>query len=231
EPRSIKKSFIRILSSALLLCYFVSFFNKYIHIMKLIAVSSIALVFLSQVLAKPALGCLQTHIVASNESCVSVAALFNLLEADFYTMNPGLHHSAEHNCDNLDTGKPYCVCMEEPCTPEPASSPSANTTSSNATNIVLSASNVVKPSSAMVSASSVAAPSQAASNVSTASSRPAASSSPAASSLSVTPAGNSKSTNDTASQNTKPTSGAVSISATINGLTLGAIMAGASLLL
>ncbi|KAI8072236.1 uncharacterized protein B0P05DRAFT_549432 [Gilbertella persicaria] len=83
--------------------------------MKFTAVASIALLSLNQVLAKPAEGCLQNYTITATDSCVSVAAAFELTEAEFYAMNPGLHHSIQHDCDNLDTGKPFCVCMQEPC--------------------------------------------------------------------------------------------------------------------
>ncbi|KAI9485477.1 MAG: hypothetical protein EXX96DRAFT_613344 [Benjaminiella poitrasii] len=78
-------------------------------------ISCLGFLFLEQVIAKPAEGCLQNHTIIDTDSCTSVAAQFNLTEASFYAMNPGLHHSVNHDCDNLDTGKPYCVCMTEPC--------------------------------------------------------------------------------------------------------------------
>ncbi|KAL7319302.1 hypothetical protein PS15m_002456 [Mucor circinelloides] len=83
--------------------------------MKFIAVSSIALLFIGQAFAKPAEGCLKNYTITAVDSCVSVAAQFQITEAEFYAMNPGLHHSVAHDCDNLDTGKPFCVCMKEPC--------------------------------------------------------------------------------------------------------------------
>ncbi|KAI8354157.1 hypothetical protein BD560DRAFT_449626 [Blakeslea trispora] len=199
--------------------------------MKLIAVSSIALVFLNQVLAKPAEGCLQNHTIIANETCTSVAMSFKLTEEDFYQMNPGLHHSEQHSCDNLDVGKPYCVCMNEPCTPESAVTPPVNSTSSE----VPSVSNVAQSSSAVASASSVVSSSQTASIAPAGSSVPAGSSA-VASSAAVSPAASapsdaSKSTSSAASQSGKPTSGAVTVGTAINALTFGAIMAGASLFL
>ncbi|KAI8636185.1 hypothetical protein BD408DRAFT_487064 [Parasitella parasitica] len=83
--------------------------------MKFIAASSIALLFIGQAIAKPAEGCLKNYTITAVDTCVSVAARFQLQESDFYKMNPGLHHSEKHDCDNLDTDKPFCVCMQEPC--------------------------------------------------------------------------------------------------------------------
>ncbi|CEG65993.1 hypothetical protein RMATCC62417_02654 [Rhizopus microsporus] len=83
--------------------------------MKFVTVAAIASLLVHQILAKPAEGCLQTHIITANDTCVSVAAQYKISEADFYAMNPGLHHSVQHNCDNLDTGKPFCVCLTAPC--------------------------------------------------------------------------------------------------------------------
>ncbi|KAI8391394.1 uncharacterized protein BYT42DRAFT_556720 [Radiomyces spectabilis] len=80
-----------------------------------IAVLSALSVLILQVAAKPAPGCLQNYTVTANDSCDSVAAQFKLPIDDFYKMNPGLHHAGNHICDNLDDGKPYCVCMEKPC--------------------------------------------------------------------------------------------------------------------
>ncbi|KAI7905783.1 uncharacterized protein BX663DRAFT_541187 [Cokeromyces recurvatus] len=81
----------------------------------LIIISCLGFLFLEKINAKPAEGCLRNYTVVETDSCTSVAAQFNLTEISFYTMNPGLHHSVKHDCDNLDTGKPYCVCMVEPC--------------------------------------------------------------------------------------------------------------------
>ncbi|KAF7727079.1 hypothetical protein EC973_008042 [Apophysomyces ossiformis] len=80
-----------------------------------------AIAFLaSQVVARPAEGCLQTHIIVEGDSCSSVADQFKLTLDQFYGMNPGLHHAGDHICDNLDNGKPYCVCMKKPCVAEAA---------------------------------------------------------------------------------------------------------------
>ncbi|KAI8992371.1 hypothetical protein BDB01DRAFT_832684 [Pilobolus umbonatus] len=92
--------------------------------------------FVSQIIAKPAPGCLSNYTVVDTDSCVSVAARFKLTEPQFYAMNPGLHHSVQHDCDNLDTGKPYCVCMTLPCAEDnntPAGTPSSPTPSDSST--------------------------------------------------------------------------------------------------
>ncbi|KAG1048012.1 hypothetical protein G6F43_009569 [Rhizopus delemar] len=83
--------------------------------MKLITLAVFSYSLINQVFGKPAEGCLQTHTIVPADSCVSVAFQYNLTDAEFFAMNPGLHHSIKHDCDNLDTGKPYCVCMTEPC--------------------------------------------------------------------------------------------------------------------
>ncbi|KAI8061920.1 hypothetical protein BDF21DRAFT_455489 [Thamnidium elegans] len=83
--------------------------------MKLIFISAIALFLTQQVIARPAEGCLQNYTITDVDSCFSVAEMFKITEPEFYAMNPGLHHSAQHDCDNLDTGRPFCVCMKSPC--------------------------------------------------------------------------------------------------------------------
>lgn len=50
-----------------------------------------------------------SHLVTDADSCSSVAKKFGISESQFYALNPGLHHAGEHLCDNLDTGKQYCV--------------------------------------------------------------------------------------------------------------------------
>ncbi|KAL9546786.1 hypothetical protein MBANPS3_006494 [Mucor bainieri] len=121
--------------------------------MKFIAVSSIALLFIGQAFAKPAEGCLKNYTITAVDSCVSVAAQFQITEAEFYAMNPGLHHSVAHDCDNLDTGKPFCVCMKEPCSGGVAVAGNSTT-------------NATAPSTALVSATAVASGSASASAVS-----------------------------------------------------------------
>ncbi|GAA5806204.1 hypothetical protein HPULCUR_011735 [Helicostylum pulchrum] len=83
--------------------------------MKLIFFSAITLFLTQQVIARPAEGCLQTYTITDTDSCFSVAEMFKITEPEFYAMNPGLHHSVQHDCDNLDTGRPFCVCMKSPC--------------------------------------------------------------------------------------------------------------------
>ncbi|GAN02309.1 hypothetical protein MAM1_0020d01752 [Mucor ambiguus] len=121
--------------------------------MKFIAVSSIALLFIGQAFAKPAEGCLKNYTITAVDSCVSVAAQFQITEAEFYAMNPGLHHSVTHDCDNLDTGKPFCVCMKEPCSGGVAVAGNSTT-------------NATLPSTALVSATAVASASASASAIS-----------------------------------------------------------------
>ncbi|GAA5808861.1 hypothetical protein MFLAVUS_002260 [Mucor flavus] len=83
--------------------------------MKLIFISAITLFLTQQVIARPAEGCLQNYTITDVDSCFSVAEMFKITEPEFYAMNPGLHHSVQHDCDNLDTGRPFCVCMKSPC--------------------------------------------------------------------------------------------------------------------
>ncbi|KAI9358661.1 hypothetical protein BD770DRAFT_442870 [Pilaira anomala] len=83
--------------------------------MRFAIISTFVLLLTHQVIARPAEGCLQTYTVTDADSCVSVAATFKITEPEFYAMNPGLHHSVKHDCDNLDTGKQYCICMKSPC--------------------------------------------------------------------------------------------------------------------
>ncbi|GAB5593104.1 hypothetical protein Unana1_08004 [Umbelopsis nana] len=80
--------------------------------LSLVALSSLAV---SVYANGPAAGCLQTYTVQNGDGCEGIAASFSLTPDDFYNMNPGLHHAGTHLCDNLDTGKPYCVCMKKPC--------------------------------------------------------------------------------------------------------------------
>lgn len=53
--------------------------------------------------------CKEYHLVTPQDGCESVISRFHLSPADFFKWNPGVHHSADHDCDNLDTGKRYCV--------------------------------------------------------------------------------------------------------------------------
>ncbi|CAO3613479.1 unnamed protein product [Cunninghamella echinulata] len=96
--------------------------------MKFSLVSTVAIVLAArQAFAGPIEGCLQTHTVVAGDSCDGIAATFKLTPDQFYAMNPKLHHLGDHICDNLDDGKPYCVCTKKPCVAEP-SAPSGNTT-------------------------------------------------------------------------------------------------------
>ncbi|KAG2178120.1 hypothetical protein INT43_003373 [Umbelopsis isabellina] len=53
--------------------------------------------------------CKVYHLVTPQDGCESVMSKFHISPADFFKWNPGVHHSADHDCDNLDTGKRYCV--------------------------------------------------------------------------------------------------------------------------
>ncbi|KAI8099457.1 uncharacterized protein BX664DRAFT_21296 [Halteromyces radiatus] len=84
---------------------------------------AVAAMAAQQVLAGgPIAGCLQTHIVTATDSCDGIAAQFKLTPDQFYAMNPGLHHAGDHLCDNLDSGKAYCVCTKKPCVAESSAS-------------------------------------------------------------------------------------------------------------
>lgn len=48
-------------------------------------------------------------ITTEDAGCDAVAAKNNISTDTFYGLNPGLHHAGDHICDNLDTGKAYCV--------------------------------------------------------------------------------------------------------------------------
>ncbi|ORX56803.1 hypothetical protein DM01DRAFT_1406263 [Hesseltinella vesiculosa] len=115
--------------------------------------------------AGPIAGCLETHIVTATDSCTSIAAEFQISLDDFYNMNPGLHHAGAHICDNLDSGKPYCVCTKKPCVPDTFSS---NSTASGNSTTVPSASGPVSSGPAPAS-SGAAAPSGSASSAPSAS--------------------------------------------------------------
>ncbi|RCI07156.1 hypothetical protein CU098_013577 [Rhizopus stolonifer] len=190
--------------------------------MKFTAVASIALLSLNQVLAKPAEGCLQNYTITATDSCVSVAAAFELTEAEFYAMNPGLHHSIQHDCDNLDTGKPFCVCMQEPCVPLPNN---ASSTIPVSASDVLSSSSAIASSSDMLSSFSAVVASSSTSSVVAISTTSTSSSSSAA-----TPAASGSSATPIASQSTQTTS-AANLNMALGTLTLGLIMAACSIVL
>lgn len=48
-------------------------------------------------------------ITAADNGCDDVAAKNGITTEQFYAWNAGLHHAGDHICDNLDTGKAYCV--------------------------------------------------------------------------------------------------------------------------
>ncbi|CAO3608859.1 unnamed protein product [Mucor hiemalis] len=155
---------ILLLSSIHLFFFFIHFLLTILFNMKFIAVSSIAaLLVVQQVAAYPFIeGCLQNHTVTAVDGCTSIAAQYKITEAEFYAMNPGLHHSAQHDCDNLDSGKNYCVCLKAPC-PVANAAVSVAPAASAAANATASASAVSSAvSSAIASASSSAIPSSSA---------------------------------------------------------------------
>ncbi|CAO3659393.1 unnamed protein product [Umbelopsis ramanniana] len=104
----------------------------------------------------PAAGCLQTYTIKDGDGCEGIAASFSLTPDAFYAMNPGLHHAGDHLCDNLDTGKPYCVCMSKPCAQEKAVAAPSSVVASVATAALSTAK--AAASSATKGASSAAAP-------------------------------------------------------------------------
>ncbi|KAH8550044.1 hypothetical protein BGW37DRAFT_499881 [Umbelopsis sp. PMI_123] len=53
--------------------------------------------------------CKTYHLVTDKDSCTSLISDYHISAADFYKWNPGVHHAGAHQCDNLDTGKRYCV--------------------------------------------------------------------------------------------------------------------------
>ncbi|KAH8551680.1 hypothetical protein BGW37DRAFT_556930 [Umbelopsis sp. PMI_123] len=78
--------------------------------MKFLALAAVVAVFGAvNVQAAPVVGCRQTHTVTNTDTCSSIAQKYHISTATFYALNPGLHHAGAHICDNLDTGKKYCV--------------------------------------------------------------------------------------------------------------------------
>ncbi|KAG2178349.1 hypothetical protein INT44_001499 [Umbelopsis vinacea] len=79
--------------------------------MKFLALAAVAAVFgaLNVQAVHPVAGCRQFHTITNSDSCTSVAKKFHISTSTFYALNPGLHHAGDHICDNLDTGKKYCV--------------------------------------------------------------------------------------------------------------------------
>ncbi|KAI8342266.1 hypothetical protein BC941DRAFT_412299 [Chlamydoabsidia padenii] len=48
-------------------------------------------------------------VLPSDADCTSFSKKHGIAESDLYKWNKGLHHAGDHLCDNLDTGKAYCV--------------------------------------------------------------------------------------------------------------------------
>ncbi|KAI8079730.1 uncharacterized protein BX664DRAFT_361909 [Halteromyces radiatus] len=48
-------------------------------------------------------------VLPSDADCTSFSKRNGIKESDLYKWNKGLHHAGDHLCDNLDTGKAYCV--------------------------------------------------------------------------------------------------------------------------
>ncbi|KAG0169223.1 hypothetical protein DFQ28_003755 [Apophysomyces sp. BC1034] len=48
-------------------------------------------------------------ITTEDNGCADVAQKNGIDVEQLYSWNKGLHHKGEHICDNLDTGKAYCV--------------------------------------------------------------------------------------------------------------------------
>ncbi|KAI8065234.1 hypothetical protein BC940DRAFT_85688 [Gongronella butleri] len=48
-------------------------------------------------------------VLPSDADCTSFSAKHGIKESQLYQWNKGLHHAGAHLCDNLDTGKAYCV--------------------------------------------------------------------------------------------------------------------------
>ncbi|CAM0139471.1 hypothetical protein VKS41_004718 [Umbelopsis sp. WA50703] len=117
----------------------------------------------------PAPGCLQTYTIKDGDGCEGIAASFSLTPDEFYNMNPGLHHAGDHLCDNLDTGKPYCVCMKKPCAQQKDSTSASPAVSGAATSSKAAAS---AASGSIKTAGTSVVPSAASSAVSGASSMP-----------------------------------------------------------
>ncbi|CAO3700391.1 unnamed protein product [Rhizopus stolonifer] len=110
-------------------------------------------------IAQPIDGCLQTYNITDNSNCLSVATHFQITETELYAMNPDLHHTSDQDCDNLNVGEAYCVCITAPC-PVMSNTVSSNTSSTLSQSIT---------SSTSLADSSITTPSSANSSVSTSS--------------------------------------------------------------
>ncbi|CAO3589063.1 unnamed protein product [Absidia cylindrospora] len=49
----------------------------------------------------------------SDTDCTAFSKRNDIEEDNLYKWNQGLHHAGDHLCDNLDTGKAYCVGIKE----------------------------------------------------------------------------------------------------------------------
>ncbi|KAL0081334.1 hypothetical protein F4703DRAFT_1917931 [Phycomyces blakesleeanus] len=76
--------------------------------MKLSLFTISALALAGMVSAAPAVGCAEKHIAAQGETCVSVAAKFDITVKEFQGFNLG-HGSEINNCKSLVVGSSYCV--------------------------------------------------------------------------------------------------------------------------
>jgi hypothetical protein len=48
-------------------------------------------------------------VLPSDSDCTAFSKTHGIAESNLYKWNTGLHHAGDHLCDNLDTGKAYCV--------------------------------------------------------------------------------------------------------------------------
>ncbi|KAI7862724.1 hypothetical protein BDF14DRAFT_1885784 [Spinellus fusiger] len=55
--------------------------------------------------------CKKYYVVKPGDGCSIIAQKNKISEAQLYQYNTGLHHNAEHMCDNLDDGRAYCVAV------------------------------------------------------------------------------------------------------------------------
>ncbi|KAL0085143.1 secreted LysM domain-containing protein [Phycomyces blakesleeanus] len=53
--------------------------------------------------------CKKYYVVVDGDGCDTAAKKNGITEAQLYKWNTGLHHAGDHLCDNLDTGRAYCV--------------------------------------------------------------------------------------------------------------------------
>ncbi|KAI9011874.1 hypothetical protein CLU79DRAFT_722539 [Phycomyces nitens] len=55
--------------------------------------------------------CKKYYVVQDQDSCDSVSKKNHISNQELYDYNTGLHRHGSHECDNLDTGKAYCVAI------------------------------------------------------------------------------------------------------------------------